>query len=281
MAKRKILINPSPKRSDGQRKNSTNPRQVEYSSCSCRSCRDTQQEEYATEVLPRDTASYNPNDINAVTRGVIDCVTNRLKNKLSDDMIGVFGLYHDEVIENTLYNIGNRNDAIILQQFTYKSDLLGNFCASMFDFIANSDFFRGYRYDAQRRMILTELDKIYSTIRSAKMESEYESALRRLSVLSSYQNRHEEIKKVFGLMAQLFQNQAKFVMAIDIGQNLNYATLSELYQILNRHLVLIIHSDVRVDMIRDSGYGDAFSMASPYSDRLSKFLYPNSIFTVK
>ena len=142
-------------------------------------------------------SSYNTLD------ELIKCVENVVAGRLSTNMIGVFGMNSDIVVNNLCHSLQNIRDNInFVGGIEYSdsfSDIYNSIAAIFLDYIS-SNFDRDYGMDYYIREVLLELEKVYDDFQD---DYKYESSFQALSKINRRSERSRNMLSAINRIKQI------------------------------------------------------------------------------
>ncbi len=197
-------------------------------------------------------SSYNTLD------ELIKCVENVVAGRLSTNMIGVFGMNSDIVVNNLCHSLQNIRDNInFVGGIEYSdsfSDIYNSIAAIFLDYIS-SNFDRDYGMDYYIREVLLELEKVYDDFQD---DYKYESSFQALSKINRRSERSRNmlsainrIKQIKNTLSYSRNNDPKFLVIIEM-ESFDYKTLNNLAKLNSSDLIIIVYSMLDFNLARKS-----------------------------
>lgn len=234
--------------------------------------KDTLVEEYneEQETNVQETFSYN------ASNELIKCVQRVASERTPTNMIGVFGVNSDIVINNLCRNLsGMRQNIIFVGKVNFAlSDVYNSIAAIFLNYIKNN-YDRQYDMNYYFREVLMTLEKVYDSPNDYYGEL---SPLESLSYINRIYERDKNLLSAINRIKQIINSSSysrnrdlKFLVNIETDK-FDYKTLNSLARLNSSDLIIIVSSMFNFDLARMS-LRNSFDVKL---DCMDKFFYPGN-----
>ena len=220
-------------------------------------------EEEIQETENQESFSYNASD------ELIRCVERVISRRRSENLIGVFGINSDVVVNNMCQKLRNIRENVIFigkaDCSSYVVDIYNEIAAMFLNYI--SERYRSHDMDYYVREVMRILESVYEGPRD--YYDEYESPLTSLTRISKRYERDRNLLSAIDKIRQIGNyssysrgNEEKFLIAIEM-ETLDYKALNSLLKLNSSNLVIIVFSLLEYNLARMSlsnsaGFGSDF-----------------------
>lgn len=218
----------------------------------------------------QETFSYN------ASNELIRCVQRVASERTPTNMIGVFGVNSDIVINNLCRNLsGMRQNIIFVGKVNFAlSDVYNSIAAIFFNYIKNN-YDRQYDMNYYFREVLMTLEKVYDSPNDYYGEL---SPLESLSYINRIYERDKNLLSAINRIKQIINSSSysenrdlKFLVNIETDK-FDYKTLNSLARLNSSDLIIIVSSMFNFDFARMS-LRNSFDVKL---DCMDKFFYPGN-----
>lgn len=189
---------------------------------------------------------------------LVRCVENVVSGRSSTNMIGVFGMNSDVVVNNLCNNLQEiRNNINLVGRMEYSNsfpDIYNSIAAIFLDYI-KSNFNADRGMDYYIREVLMELEKVYD---NPQDYYEYESPFEALSKINNRSERSRNMLSVINRIKQIKNsssysrnNDPKFLVIIEM-ESFDYKALNNLTKLNSSDLIIIVYSMLDFDLAKKS-----------------------------
>lgn len=234
-------------------------------------------EEYH-EDLEQDDQEIQENFSYNASNELRRCVERVISGRASTNMIGVFGMNSDVVINNFCRNLREMRENIIfvgqVEYCTALSDVYNSIAAIFLNYI-NNNYVRQYDMDYYMREVMLTLEKVYDNPQSYY---EYASPLESLSNINRRYERDRNLLSAINRIKQIINSSSysrsrepKFLVTVEM-EKLDYRALSSLVKLNSSDIVIIVFSMFDLDLAKMS----LSSSIGGGIDCMDKFFYPGN-----
>lgn len=187
---------------------------------------------------------------------LIRCVKRVISGRASTNMIGVFGINSDIIVNNLCCNLQEVNENLIfvgqVDCTSALSDVYNNIAAIFYNYVRNNCT-RRYDIEYYVREVMQDLGKIYGDYQEY---DGYQTPLVSLNKIKERNERDRNLLSVINRINQIINSSSfsrnyasKFLLAIEMKE-LDYKTLKYLSKLNSSDLIIVVFSLYNYDLAR-------------------------------
>lgn len=187
---------------------------------------------------------------------LIRCVKRVVSGRASTNMIGVFGINSDVIVNNLCHNLREVSENLIFAGqadcSSALSDVYNNIAAIFYKYLRNN-FTRQYDIEFYLKDVMIGLEKVYD---NHQEYDEYQTTLVTLKRINERNERDRNLLSVINRIKQIINSSSfsrnydsKFLVILELKE-LDYKTLKYLSKLNSSDLVIVVFSLYDYDLAR-------------------------------